>query len=64
MPPYQTDVIPDEAQQQMLSQWIMSQNAFKETLLVLEDHDNRLSADDVSSILAIRQKITQAQVLP
>lgn len=60
----QDNATPHEIQQHMLSQWIMSQTAFKETISADQSPNTGLSAEDVSAILALRQKITQAQGLP
>lgn len=50
-----------ETEQQVLSQWINNQSAFKEALSKIPETDQSFSPSQIDAILAIRRKITEAK---
>lgn len=50
-----------ETEQQVLSQWIKDEPAFKEVLSKLPESDKSFSPSQIDAILSIRRKITEAK---
>ncbi len=50
-----------EAQQKILSQWLVAQPAYEVTTSALRSRDKAFSPDQIDAILAIRKRIASTQ---